>query len=259
MHLKSFYEMRPDEIIKARNGSGCAFIPVGPIEWHSYHLPMGTDALIAEKICESVACRVGGVYFKPLNLGVDAFRTEKELIEYGFNKTDKIFGMNQPGLPLRCEYCSKRELISGIKKRIEFVKECMFKHVFVVNHHGGKGQNKFLKEICDKFDSEDFKVEYVFSYRFLTLKDKTLELSYGGHAGISETTFLLAFYPELVDLSRIKEGELNVRETGILHDKPVIGNKFNPRNVSKTLSDELRENIINNFTNYIKETYLNPK
>ena len=104
MKLKSFYEMLPGEIIEVRGHSGCAFIPVGPIEWHSYHLPIGTDAIIAEEICRLVAEKVNGVYFKPLHLGTDEQRLEENLIKWGFNKEDKIFGMNFPELPLVCEY-----------------------------------------------------------------------------------------------------------------------------------------------------------
>jgi len=256
MSLKSFYEMLPEEIVKAREISGCAFIPVGPIEWHSYHLPMGTDALISEKICELVAEKVNGIYFKPLFLGVDSFRNEDELLKLGFKKDDKIFGMNFPELELVSEYCNKEDLISNIERRLKFLKDCGFKTAFVINHHGGLGQVDCLQEICNKFNSSEFNSEFVYSFRFFTLEDKMLKVEYGGHAGISETNWILAFYPGLVDLSKVNRGELNVRENGFYHWGPVIEEKYNPRHASKVLADELRENIISNFVDYIKKKYL---
>lgn len=260
MSLKSFYEMLPEEIIKARGVSGCAFIPVGPIEWHSFHLPMGTDSIIAEQICMLVAEKVNGVYFRSLDLGTDEQRQEEDLKKWGFDKDDKIFGMNFPELPLVCEYCSMEALKSNTRRRIEFIKDCGFRYAFVVNHHGGRGQNEYLKETCDEFNSKNFKVEYVNSYRFLTLKEEKLSVEYGGHAGVSETTFLMAFRPDLVDLTKIPEGKLSVRQVGIIHgqfyDQPIIHENYNPRNCSKVLADKLRENIISNFSNYIKEQYI---
>ena len=122
MSFKSFYEMLPEEIVKARVQSGFAFIPVGPLEWHSYHLPIGIDALIAERICELVAEKVGGVYFKPLLLGTDEQRKKEDLKRWGFNDDDQIFGMNFPDLPLVCEYCSREDLISNVDRRIRFLR-----------------------------------------------------------------------------------------------------------------------------------------
>jgi creatinine amidohydrolase len=36
-------------------------LPVGTIEWHSHHLPLGLDGLVAEAICEQTADAVDGV------------------------------------------------------------------------------------------------------------------------------------------------------------------------------------------------------
>lgn len=257
MSLKPYYEMKPDEIIRARELSGCVFIPVSPIEWHGPHLPMGTDALISESICRLVAEKINGVYFNALFLGTDAFRSEEELLNLGFNKKDKVFGMNFPCLPLVSEYCDKEKMKSCVKGRLEFVKESKFRTAFVVNHHNGLGQSESLKEVCDYFNSEDFNCEYVYSYRFYSLEENCLKIEIGGHAGLSETNWLLAFRPELVDLSKIPNGELNVRDKGLYHYQPIIEEKYNPRYASKAIADDLRNNIVNNFIKYINDKYLN--
>jgi hypothetical protein len=49
--------MTPDEVIAAREKAPVAFVPVGPIEWHGPHLPLGIDGLHAH----GVAVRQCGV------------------------------------------------------------------------------------------------------------------------------------------------------------------------------------------------------
>jgi len=42
-------ELRPKQIMDVVSKSSMVFIPVSPVfEWHSYHLPLATDAIISE-------------------------------------------------------------------------------------------------------------------------------------------------------------------------------------------------------------------
>jgi creatinine amidohydrolase/Fe(II)-dependent formamide hydrolase-like protein len=252
MSVKSVYKMLPHEIRRARDASSCAFVPVSPcFEWHSYHLPLGTDALIAEGICMCMAERVGGIYFEPLSFGLDEFRPQKQLLAWGFEKDDKIFGMRFPELPLCSEYCNEPEMESAINNRLEAIKGSGFKYAFLVNNHGGTGQTPLLERIAGKWSSDGFKVFYVKTTELSTYRHQLMRA--GGHAGQSETLNLMAFHPELVDLTRIPEGELAVREFGILHATPVVEEEFNPRHVLLSVANEIRESILGNFDKFIRE------
>ncbi|MDB5774648.1 MAG: crna3 [Herbaspirillum sp.] len=44
-------------------------LPVGALEQHGPHLPLGTDALLAAAVAHSVAGRVGGIVAPPINYG----------------------------------------------------------------------------------------------------------------------------------------------------------------------------------------------
>lgn len=46
-----------------------AFIPVGTLEWHGNHLPIETDYLVAQKICEIISKKIGGYVLPPIYLG----------------------------------------------------------------------------------------------------------------------------------------------------------------------------------------------
>lgn len=243
-------EMRPDEVLAARDRSGCAFVPVGPVfEWHSFHLPLGTDALIAEALCREVADRLGGIWFRPLSFGLDAWRSEEQLQQWGFAREDRVFGMRFPELPVCSEYCETREMEAAVRNRLTALRRTGFRHVFLVNHHGGEGQFDLLDEVAEDCSDDEFMVHSVRTYQFNDLDEESLRV--GGHAGLAETTWVLAFRPELVDLTRQEDGELSVRRTGILHRSPTVEARYNPRNASAALAAELRRRVLQNFLDYV--------
>lgn len=41
------------------------FLPIGSLEWHNEHLPMGTDALCAQELCVRLCRRLGGIVLPP--------------------------------------------------------------------------------------------------------------------------------------------------------------------------------------------------
>ncbi len=47
MHPVYFELLRPDEITAERAHCLEAYQPIGPLEWHGPHLPLGTDLLYA--------------------------------------------------------------------------------------------------------------------------------------------------------------------------------------------------------------------
>jgi creatinine amidohydrolase/Fe(II)-dependent formamide hydrolase-like protein len=253
MIRKPVYKMLPHEIIEARDRSACAFIPISPsFEWHSYHLPVGTDALISEAISMYMADRVNGIYFRPLSLGLDEFRSEEDLTTWGFQETETIFGMQFPDLPLSSEYCTPVEMRKCIENRLAALKNSGFKYAFLVNHHLGAGQLPLLENIALEITSDNFKVFSVPTYQFLTYQHEFL--SVGGHAGQSETLFLMAFLPELVDLTQLPDGTLEVKTSGILHDQPTIGEEHHPNKVTLVVANLIHKNILDNFERFVRES-----
>ena len=243
--------MLPREIIEAREKSSCTFVPVSPVfEWHSFHLPMGTDALIAEGIAAAMAERVGGIYFPPLSFGLDEYRPKDQLLAWSFKKTNKVFGMRFPDLPLSSEYCHVPEMSMAVANRLEAIRQSGFKFAFIVNNHGGAGQFDLLEHIATMSDCPPvFRVFFITPYQFIEPFHKHMET--GGHAGLSETLNLMAFRPELVDLTQLPEGELNVRLHGILHHEPRIGAEFNPRQVMLSTANEIRKMIVEGFARFV--------
>lgn len=160
--LKPITEMRPREILAARDRTGIIFIPVSPaFEWHSYHLPVGTDAIIAEELSRLAAERVDGLYFPALSFGLDSWRTPEQKARWGLPADEPIFGMSFPGVPLVSEYSEKDEMIKALANRFESVKKNGFRYVFIISNHGGQGQAKSLVEFARTHDSPDCRLCYV--------------------------------------------------------------------------------------------------
>ncbi len=252
VNQKSVEEMRPGQVQAAIAKGPYAFVPVSPmIEWHSFHLPLGTDGLIPEEIGRLMTARVGGIWFRPLSLGLDAWRTAPEKEMWGFRQDEKVFGMNFPDLPLKSEYCEIPEMKKIITNRIASLRGIGVKHVFLMNHHGGKGQFKTVEQLGNELSENKIKVHALSTYQFNDLTEKDGFYGVGGHAGYSETTWLQAFRPDLVDLTQQKNGELSVRHTGVLHGKPIIESKWNPRKISLLVAHKLRACVLENYCEYI--------
>src|SRR5690349_2218451 len=102
METKVRYElMTPGEIIAARERCPVVYLPLGPMEWHGPHLPLGTDALVAQHLALRVAAVAGGLVMPALFAGTDALRPPEEgaqsLGALGFTGNERILGMDFPG------------------------------------------------------------------------------------------------------------------------------------------------------------------
>ena len=54
-----------------------AYLPLGTLEWHGEHLPIGTDAIISEGIMVDAAREVGGIVMPPIHLGPDTVHSSE--------------------------------------------------------------------------------------------------------------------------------------------------------------------------------------
>jgi len=64
-----FDRMVPAQIRARREACNLAYLPVGSLEWHGPHMPLGTDYLTVTHLAEEAAWRYGGVAFPPICYG----------------------------------------------------------------------------------------------------------------------------------------------------------------------------------------------
>jgi len=250
-------ELRPKQILEKIRNPGAVFVPVSPlIEWHSYHLPMGVDGLIAEGAAAALAEEFDTVCCRCIPMALDGFRTAEEKQAWGLDPQADVFGMNFPNLPLSTENHTPELLAGMVSARLTVLKTSGFRFAFLVNQHGGAGQNERLAAVAEKFSDATFRVELLTVPRFNTFHEegaRALHLRVGGHAGLCETMQMMAFRPELIDLNELPDGELAVAETGILHHKPQIPAEFNPRRALPDLAAKWRASTLENMASRVSK------
>ncbi len=65
---KRFHMLRPEQIIEQRDKCPVAYIPLGTLEWHGLHNPIGADGLQAEELALRCANQGGVVFPNPISL-----------------------------------------------------------------------------------------------------------------------------------------------------------------------------------------------
>lgn len=70
--MEVFYErLTPDEFLKAVRDAPIAYLPLGTLEYHGPHLPLGSDHLQPLGLYVQLARKVGGLILPPLFAGPD--------------------------------------------------------------------------------------------------------------------------------------------------------------------------------------------
>jgi len=157
-----------------------AVLPFGATEPHNLHLPYGTDTfegnIVGEKICEAAWNQGGKVVLLPT-------------IPYGTENNMHKFPLAMNIDPATL-YQVARDLIesclnSGIKK------------VLLLNSHGGNEFKTLLRELNGKTDAQLFLCNWYSSFQdvYSDIFDVAED-----HAGELETSFGLAYFPDLVAL-----------------------------------------------------------
>jgi len=158
-------------------------IPIGALEPHGPHLPLGTDNLIPLSLAREVAPEIKALIAPPIHYGVT-----NSLVGYaGSSRVDpetlKLFLM---------------DIIKGFRLS-------GFKTFIIMNGHGGNIIP--IKEALAKLWTEDA-IRSIAIHWWIEVEGIKQEVfgEAGGHAGIDETAMIIATYPDIVE--QLPEDEL---------------------------------------------------
>ncbi len=163
--------MRPGQLEEAVRAFPVAYVPFGLIEWHGRHLPLGNDALKAHGILVKTAESFGGVVYPPV------------YFHSGFNQTHLV-----PVLT---------DLFQGLRKT-------GFRVIIGVSGHN-------VPEQIEMIDNALKPVTERGSVAGVGLWEVTLSMSEESstdHAAKWETSNMMFFYPDLVNMSALGTGPL---------------------------------------------------
>ena len=201
-----FEELRPDQYIQRINACPIAYLPLGTLEWHGLHLPLGADGLQSRGVMVKIAERVGGIVLPMLFLGPD-----NVLFDYNNDYWGMDYWSFDEGKPQQLEgsaYKISAGLYSNILHAImSNMKRSGFKAVVGHGHGPSTGQFAMHNEIFEKS----------YGIKCYTLWELGLNGDEGiqtDHAAFNETSIMLGLHPDLVDMSLFKDGETPVGVSG---------------------------------------------
>jgi creatinine amidohydrolase len=165
--------MRPDQLEAKGKEFPVVFVPFGLIEWHGRHLPLGNDALKAHAILVKCAEQFGGVVYPPI--WFHSFFKQEYLVPV---LTDLFERLKKTGFRVIIGVSghNMNEQIVMIEKALE--------PVIADGTVKGAGLWEMTLSKCEESDSD--------------------------HAAKWETSNMMFFYPELVNMTALGEEPINL-------------------------------------------------
>lgn len=181
MSLYRIKELHPNELKERLAEQPVLVLPIGTIEWHSHHLPLGLDTILAEEICTRIADRLSAV-----------------LAPSGYWAVG--------GVPYPYTLDLPQEFIERLyETSLTQFARMGFRIILAFTGHFGLAQTLALKRAACKAmqacrDAQDSSVAIL----SLTEYDLTTDLGYDGdHAATGETSLMMAVRPDLVRLEAV--------------------------------------------------------
>lgn len=170
--------LRPHEIRLALAQTNVVYIPLGTIEYHSEHLPIGLDALNAHSICLEAAALTGGIVLPPLYYGT---------------------GGGHSDYPWTVMIDDADLIRALIIKTLQRLTDMEVKLAVIFTGHFADEQLALIAEIEKTWNVEG----HALSVLSLAVNMPLEDAPGPDHAGIFETTLVSATWPERIDLNQL--------------------------------------------------------
>ncbi len=186
-------ETDPDIRRSVKKGYKRAIVPIGSLEQHGSHLPVATDAIIAEEIAKRVSVLV------------DAFVLP--CIYYGVSSEHK---------PLFNVSLRNETFTAMIGDICESLVENGVSRIILLNAH--YGNDVALVSTVQKIMDKAPKGTLIYSLSYWLVHDEI------GHADANETSLMLAIRPDLVNMKKAKGGSIKIGS--LKSDKKLVLSKI---------------------------------
>ncbi|HBC87402.1 MAG TPA: hypothetical protein DCZ94_10640 [Lentisphaeria bacterium] len=167
--------MRPAQLEAAMRKFPAVYVPFGLIEWHGRHLPLGNDALKSHAILVKCAEKFGGVAYPPIYFPSASWGN---------------------GVLLEEDIKSKVPMISSL---FELLKKTGFRVIIGVSGHNIKEQIEMINKALEPVIAD----HTVAGVGLWEMSLSRCAESDSDHAAKWETSNMMYFYPELVDLKEL--------------------------------------------------------
>jgi creatinine amidohydrolase len=208
METETRYHMcRPAQVRTRREQCPVAYIPVGTLEWHGPHNPLGADTLQAEGLALLCARKGGGLVFPPLYYGESRSESLMEA-----NAEDRVgiaeaMGLSPDNfLPERQPFTPTEQVLNYQRLLLHVLAEAEtlgFKlGVIVAGHYPLIDHARAAVLLFNKRRYSKYSGMLAWTcVDYLMVRDSHPDS--GDHAAGWETSNMLAIHPELVDLGTL--------------------------------------------------------
>jgi creatinine amidohydrolase len=191
-------EMRPDEVQQRWAQAPIAFVPIGCVEYHGPHLPLGVDGMTAHAVCSHAAMRIGGVVHPTSYLANGCL--------------DLPYTITYP--PSVVEGWARAVTTELHRRGAELV--------VLLTGHGPLDLIHLLKRVAAELDRPGARV-YGLCYLELNAARLTApelgEPTVIDHASTIETSWMMAHHAELVDLDQLPD-DAEAKTLGVYGKNP---------------------------------------
>jgi creatinine amidohydrolase len=202
-----YHMCRPAQVRARRDECPVVYIPIGTIEWHGPHNPLGADTLQAEGLALLCAQKGGGLVFPPLYYGesrseslMEVNADDREAIADGMGLSpDNFLPERQPFTPAE-QVFSYQRLLMHILAEAETLGFRV--GVLVAGHYPLIDQARSAALLFNIRRYSRYKGLLAWAcVDHLLIRDTYPDS--GDHAAGWETSHLLALHPETVDLRQL--------------------------------------------------------
>ncbi len=192
-----YEELTPTEFRERIAKAPVAYLPLGTIEWHGEHLPLGSDGLQSKGFFEMLAREAGGIVYPMLFLGPDRMQVidEKEYygMDYSVREEDSELFYPVQQLDGSSYWIAEEEFGVIMEASLKQISRAGFK-VLVAHGHGPS--TNFLREHTGEWEERyGLKILNCWGY----LDDEGMGIMVD-HAAMNETSLVMALRPDLVHM-----------------------------------------------------------
>lgn len=192
-----YQELTPKEFRERLAVAPIAYLPLGTLEWHGEHLPLGSDGLQSQGFMIRLAKEAGGIVLPMLFLGPDLVENSEQGEVYGMD----VLG-HPKGDPKRLDGSAYFITYEFYGQMVEAILKQLARAGFriVVGHGHGPSTHHFRKMI------PEWKAKYGLELFVCWRDDEGDGLGIQtDHAAANETSLMLALHPDLVHMEYLPQ------------------------------------------------------
>jgi creatinine amidohydrolase len=170
--------LRPGQIAEEMARCPRIWVPLGTIEYHSHHLPVGLDGLQAHGLCLDAADLAGGLVYPPLWWGT---------------------GGGHGAYPWTVMMPGEVELFALLRQTLTRLQAFGVRQAVLFTGHFADEQLEMISGLASTWNAQEGALQVL----ALGVNGNSAAPLPPDHAGRFETTLLAAYHPQTVDMSML--------------------------------------------------------